>query len=67
MTTTTTKKIQILENLDSLNQNQADDVLKYIKNLVTSRDEVSYKNFKREALKEIRQALRKNRKFNLSF
>jgi len=65
--TTTTKKIQILENLDSLNQNQADDVLKYIKNLVTSRDEVSYKNFKREALKEIRQALRKNRKFNLSF
>lgn len=65
--TTTTKKIQILENLDSLNQNQADDVLKYIKNLVTSRDEVSYKNFKREALKEIRQALRKNRKLNLSF
>ncbi|MEO7989036.1 MAG: hypothetical protein ABI663_05805 [Chryseolinea sp.] len=65
--TTTTKKIQILENLDSLNQNQADDVLKYIKNLVTSRDEDSYKNFKREALKEIRQALRKNRKINLSF
>ncbi len=65
--TTTTKKIQILENLDSLNQNQADDVLKYIKNLVTSRDEDSYKNFKREALKEIRQALRKNRKLNLSF
>lgn len=65
--TTTTKKIQILENLDSLNQNQADDVLKYIKNLVTSRDEDSYKNFKREALKEIRQALKKNRKINLSF
>ena len=65
--TTTTKKIQILENLDSLNQNQADDVLKYIKNLMTSRDEDSYKNFKREALKEIRQALRKNRKINLSF
>jgi hypothetical protein len=65
--TNTTKKNQILENLDSLNQNQADDVLKYIKNLVTSRDEVSYKNFKREALKEIRQALRKNRKLNLSF
>jgi tellurite resistance protein len=65
--TTTTKKIQILENLDSLNQNQTDDVLKYIKNLVTSRDEDSYQNFKREALKEIRQALRKNRKINLSF
>jgi response regulator of citrate/malate metabolism len=65
--TTIAKKNQILENLDSLNQNQADDVLKYIKNLVTSRDEVSYKNFKREALKEIRQALRKNRKLNLSF
>jgi hypothetical protein len=65
--TTTTKKNQILENLDSLNQHQADDVLKYIKNLVTSRDEDSYKNFKREALKEIRQALRKNRKLNLSF
>jgi hypothetical protein len=65
--TTTAKKNQILENLNSLNQNQADDVLKYIKNLVTSRDEDSYKNFKREALKEIRQALRKNRKLNLSF
>jgi len=65
--TTATKKSQILENLDSLNQNQAEDVLKYIKNLVTSRDEASYKNFKREALKEIRQALRKNRKVNLSF
>jgi hypothetical protein len=65
--TTIAKKNQILENLDSLNQHQADDVLKYIKNLVTSRDEVSYKNFKREALKEIRQALRKNRKLNLSF
>ena len=65
--TTTAKKNQILENLNSLNQNQADDVLKYIKNLVTSRDDDSYKNFKREALKEIRQALRKNRKLNLSF
>jgi len=65
--TTTAKKNQILENLDSLSQNQADDVLKYIKNLITSRDEDSYKNFKREALKEIRQALRKNRKLNLSF
>ena len=65
--TTTTKKIQILENLDSLNQNQTDDVLKYIKNLVTSRDQVSYKNFKREALKEIRQALGTGRKLNPSF
>jgi response regulator of citrate/malate metabolism len=64
---TATKKNQILENLDSLNQHQADDVLKYIKNLMTSRDENLYKNFKREALKEIRQALRKNRKINLSF
>ena len=64
---TTIKKIQILENLDSLNQHQADDVLKYIKNLVTSRDEDSYMNFKREGLKEIRQALRKNRTINLSF
>ena len=64
---TTTNKIQILENLDYLNQNQAADVLKYIQNLVKSRDEDSYKNLKREALKEIRQALRKNRKLNLSF
>ena len=64
---TTTNKIQILENLDYLNQNQAADVLNYIQNLVKSRDEDSYKNLKREALKEIRQALRKNRKLNLSF
>jgi hypothetical protein len=65
--TNTTKKNQILENLNSLNQHQADDVLTYIKNLMTTRDEDSYKNFKREALKEIRVALRKNRKINLSF
>ena len=61
------RKHQILESLDSLDQDQTDKVLGYIKGLLySSNDEVSHKKLKREALKEIRQALNK-RKLNLSF
>lgn len=62
------QKHEILESLDSLDQSQAEKVLQYIKGmLITNQDEVTYKKFKREALKEIRQALGKGRKLKPSF
>lgn len=62
------QKHQIVESLDALDQVQAEKVLEYIKGLLyTSKDEASYQKFKREALKEIRQALGKNRKLKPSF
>ncbi|MCK6617295.1 MAG: hypothetical protein L6Q51_06600 [Cyclobacteriaceae bacterium] len=60
--TTATQKLQILESLNALDQSQTEKVLAYIKNmLVTSRDEMQYRRFKREAMKEIRQALKTDR------
>jgi DNA polymerase III delta prime subunit len=65
--TSTNQKLQILEKLDSLDAKQADTVLEYIKSLLqVSRDEASYKKFKQEALKEIRSALRKDKKMRLT-
>jgi len=64
--TTATKKLQILESLDALDQSQSEKVLAYIKNmLVASRDENQYKRFKREAMKEIRKALKTDRSLKL--
>jgi len=60
------KKNQILESINSLNQTQAENVLEYIKGLLTSNDTYQ-KKFKREAIKEIQQALKNKRKLNLSF
>jgi len=62
-------KHQILESLDSLDQAQTEKVLEYIKGLVTpSKEATGYKKLKREAMKEIRQALGNNgRKFNAAF
>jgi hypothetical protein len=60
------KKSQILESLNSLNQTQAENVLEYIKGLLTS-NETYHKKLKREAIKEIQQALKNKRKLNLSF
>jgi tellurite resistance protein len=60
------KKNQILESLDSLDQAQAENVLEYIKGLLTS-SETYHKKLKREAIKEIQQALKNKRKLNLSF
>jgi hypothetical protein len=62
------QKHEIVESLDSLDQGQAEKVLQYIKGLlITNQDEATYQKFKREALKEIRQALGKSRKLKPSF
>ena len=59
---------QILESLNSLDQNQAEKVLEYIKGLLyKTPDEASYKRFKQEAMKEIRHALGKGRKLRSAF
>ncbi|HRJ29325.1 MAG TPA: hypothetical protein PLV21_00545 [Cyclobacteriaceae bacterium] len=64
--TTATQKLQILESLDALDQSQSEKVLAYIKNmLVASKDESQYKRFKREAMKEIRKALKTDRSLKL--
>ncbi len=61
------QKYEILASLDSLDQTQANKVLEFIKGLLYSSDEESNKNFKREAMKEIRQALSKKRRINPAF
>ena len=61
------QKHEILESIESLDQTQAEQVLAYIKGLVGSRDEAGYQKLKREAMKEIRQALGKNRKIQPAF
>ena len=59
---------EILESLNSLDQRQAEKVLEFIKGLVyTTPDEASYKQFKREAMKEIRHALGKGRQVRPAF
>jgi len=65
--TTIHQKHQILESIEALDQTQAEQVLAYIKGLVMPRDEAGHRKFKREAMKEIRQALGKNRKMNATF
>ena len=53
------QKHQILDSLDSLDPSQAEKVLTYIKGLLyASPDEASQKQLKREAMKEIRRALK---------
>ena len=54
------KKHQILESLDSMDEEQAEQVLTYIKRMLNlPSGEISYAQFKREAMNEIRQALSK--------
>lgn len=66
--TSINQKHKILESLDTLDQAQTEKVLDYIKGLLTgSREDASYQKLKREAMKEIRQALGKGRKLNPSF
>lgn len=66
--TTINQKYQIVESLDSLDQMQTEKVLEYIKGLMyASQDEASHQQLKRQALKEIRQALGKERKLRPSF
>jgi hypothetical protein len=60
------QKNQILESLNSLDQDQAKKVLEYISTMIqySSRDE---QHVKREALRQIRQALGNARTVNPSF
>jgi len=53
-------KLAILQSLDGMDQVQMEEVLKYIKSVLNQPQRTSsYQRFKREAMKEIRQALRK--------
>lgn len=62
------QKHQILESLDSLDPSQTEKVLEYIRVLLyTKKEETSHQRLKREALKEIRQALGNDRKLRPSF
>lgn len=61
-----TKKLQILESLNAMDQTQTEKVLAYIRDMLTPKSEVEYKRNKREAMKEIRQALNTERRLKLS-
>jgi hypothetical protein len=61
-----TKKLQILESLDAMDQTQTEKVLAYIKDMLTPKSEIERKRSKREAMKEIRQALNLERRLKLS-
>lgn len=62
-----TEKLQILESLNALDKTQTEKVLAYIKGMMApNTDEREYKRNKREAMKEIRQALNGERRLKLS-
>jgi tellurite resistance protein len=61
-----TKKLQILESLSALDQSQTEKVLAYIKDMLSPKTEGEYKRNKREAMKEIRQALNHDRRLKVS-
>jgi hypothetical protein len=56
-------KLAIVQSLDAMDHVQMEEVLAYIKGLLNQpRRTENYKTFKREAMKEIRQALRKEKR-----
>lgn len=56
-------KLAILQSLDSMDKKQTDEVLRYIKAILRQpAAQGDYQAFKSEALKEIRQALSKEKK-----
>jgi hypothetical protein len=60
-------KLAILQSLDAMDQQQMDEVLVYIKDVLKQPTRaINSKEFKREALKEIRQALRIGKKKGVS-
>ncbi|MFZ2905244.1 MAG: hypothetical protein WAZ98_03470 [Cyclobacteriaceae bacterium] len=61
-----TKKLQILESLNALDQSQTEKVLAYIKDLLSLNGKGDHKRNKREAMKEIRQALSHDRRLRIS-
>mgnify|MGYP006390358785 FL=1 len=54
-------KLAILQSLDAMDQTQMNEVLSYIKGILQPKRPNDHQSFKREALKEIRQALRKDK------
>lgn len=61
--TTANQRNQILETLNVLDQEQAEKVLAYMKNILYSdTDHAVYRKFKREAMRDIRKALTRERK-----
>ncbi len=54
-------KLAILQSLDAMDMVQMEEVLNYIKTILQQPDQ-DYRAFKKEAMKEIRQALRKGKK-----
>jgi hypothetical protein len=58
-------KLAILQSLDAMDTVQMQEVLEYIKNLLSHPEKQSYTAFKKEAMKEIRQALRQEKKKKL--
>lgn len=60
-------KLAILQSLDAMDQTQMDEVLKYIKGILSNPSRSGdYQTFKRQALKEIQQALRGEKGLRLS-
>jgi hypothetical protein len=51
-------KLAILQSLDVMDQMQMENVLIYIKGLMHEQGDMDHKNLKKEAMKEIRRALR---------
>jgi len=59
-------KLAILQSLDAMDKVQMEEVLNYIKSLLREPVKTeNHKAFKREAMKEIRQALRQEKKKKL--
>lgn len=55
-------KLAILQSLDAMDKVQMEEVLNYIKGILNQPEKTSdYKSFKKEAMKEIRQALRQEK------
>jgi len=60
-------KLAILQSLDAMDQLQMEEVLTYIKGLLNQpARSTDYQSFKREAMKEIRMALRKEKRVRLT-
>ena len=61
-------KLAILQSLDAMDQLQMENVLLYIRGVLHQHDSADHKSFKKEAMKEIRKALRQNKSSqNLQF
>lgn len=59
-------KLAILQSLDGMNKAQTEDVLNYIRSILNQPEKKEdLKAFKKEAMKEIRQALRQEKKRKL--